>query len=156
MLTLLSKGVPTNFFLSATLTLSTLTCEYLRNFWKKFEMVLMGYSGLGGNWFIRKTRSKKSRDTVPLIKHFCNCKVWKRPVTYILIWVHNPHEVILHMNTNKTLTHKNYMLKHPLKFCSLTCIFFLKFTIQLLQHAVCECLYVCTVHFHTLRHQYLF
>ncbi len=27
---------------------STLSCEYLREFWKKFETVLMGYSGAGG------------------------------------------------------------------------------------------------------------
>ncbi len=26
----------------------------------------MEYSGAGGNWFMKKTRSKKSRDTVPL------------------------------------------------------------------------------------------
>ncbi len=35
------------------------------NFWKKFETVLMGYSGAGGNWYMKKTRSKNSRDTVP-------------------------------------------------------------------------------------------
>ncbi len=44
----------------------TLNCEYLREFSKKFEMVLMEYSGDGGNWFMKKTRSKISRDTVPL------------------------------------------------------------------------------------------
>ncbi len=44
----------------------TLTCEYLREFSKKFEMVLMGYSGAGGKLIHKKTRSKKSRDTVPL------------------------------------------------------------------------------------------
>jgi hypothetical protein len=66
------------------------------------------------------------------------------------------NEVILHMYINKKLTHKNYMLKHPFKFCSLTCIFLIIFAIQLLQHAVCECVYVCTVHFHTLSHQYLY
>ncbi len=31
----------------------------------KFEMVLMGYSGAGGKLIHKKTRSKKSRDTVP-------------------------------------------------------------------------------------------
>jgi hypothetical protein len=35
---------------------------------KKFETVLMGYSGAGGNLLMKKTRSKKSRDTVPLKK----------------------------------------------------------------------------------------
>ncbi len=44
----------------------TLTCEYLCEFSKKFETVLGGNSGAGGNWFMKKTRSKKSRDTVPL------------------------------------------------------------------------------------------
>ncbi len=33
---------------------------------KKFETVLMGYSGAGGKITHEKTRSKKSRDTVPL------------------------------------------------------------------------------------------
>jgi hypothetical protein len=42
------------------------TCEYLCEFSKKFETVLMGYSGAGGKWIHEKTRSKKSRDTVPL------------------------------------------------------------------------------------------
>jgi hypothetical protein len=45
---------------------STLCCEYLCDFWIKFEMVLMGYSGAGGKLIHKKTRSKKSRDTVPL------------------------------------------------------------------------------------------
>jgi hypothetical protein len=44
----------------------SLTCEYLREFAKKFETVLTGYPWAGGNWFMKKTRSKKSRDTVPL------------------------------------------------------------------------------------------
>ncbi len=48
----------------------TLSCEYLREFLKKFETVLMEYSGAGGNWFMKRTRSKKSRDTVPL-KELC-------------------------------------------------------------------------------------
>jgi hypothetical protein len=78
MLTLLSKGVPTKllkFFWMKIFFIchlcqrhrwSTLSCEYLRDFWKKFEMVLMGYSGAGGKLIHKKTRSKKSRDTVPL------------------------------------------------------------------------------------------
>ncbi len=60
MLTHLSKGVPTKllkFFLLKIFFIchrcqrhrwSTLSCEYLREFSKKFEMVLMGYSGAGG------------------------------------------------------------------------------------------------------------
>ncbi len=46
----------------------TLSCEYLREFLKKFETALMVYTqGLGGNWFMKKIISWKSRDTVPLI-----------------------------------------------------------------------------------------
>ncbi len=45
----------------------TLSCEYLRKFSEKFKTVLMEYSGAGGNWFMKRTRSKKSRDTVPLM-----------------------------------------------------------------------------------------
>jgi hypothetical protein len=33
------------------------------NFLKKFETVLKDTLGLGGNWSLKKTRSKKSRDT---------------------------------------------------------------------------------------------
>ncbi len=44
----------------------TLTCEYLRQISKKFKTVLMGDSGAGGKLIHGKTRSKKSRDTVPL------------------------------------------------------------------------------------------
>jgi hypothetical protein len=40
----------------------TLTCEYS----EKFETILMGYAGAGGKLIHEKTRSKKSRDTVPL------------------------------------------------------------------------------------------
>jgi hypothetical protein len=44
-----------------------LTCDYLREFSKKFETVLMQYSGAGGKLIHqKKNRSKKSRDTVPL------------------------------------------------------------------------------------------
>ncbi len=47
----------------------TLSCEYLREFSKKFETALVIYSNqrLGGNWFKKKTRSIKSRDTIPLM-----------------------------------------------------------------------------------------
>ncbi len=46
-----------------------LSCEYLREFSKKFETVPMGYSGAGGKLIHEKNRSKKSRDTVPLRCH---------------------------------------------------------------------------------------
>jgi hypothetical protein len=44
----------------------TLTCKYLCEFSKKFKMVLMRYSRVGGKLIHEKTKSKKSRDTVPL------------------------------------------------------------------------------------------
>jgi hypothetical protein len=44
----------------------TLTCEYL-GFSKKIETILMGYSAAGGKLIHKKTRSKKSLDTVPFI-----------------------------------------------------------------------------------------
>ncbi len=43
-----------------------LTCEYLREFSKKFELTLMLFSGAWGKVIHEKTLSKKSRDTVPL------------------------------------------------------------------------------------------
>ncbi len=44
----------------------TLSCEYLREFSKKFETVVMVYSEAGGKQIDEKTRREKSRDTVPL------------------------------------------------------------------------------------------
>jgi hypothetical protein len=37
----------------------TLTCEYLRKFSKKFETVLMEYSGAGGKLFHEKNQKQK-------------------------------------------------------------------------------------------------
>jgi hypothetical protein len=49
----------------------TLTCEYLPEFSKKFEMtLLLFFQGLGGRWFMKKTWIKKSCDTVPLMGCF--------------------------------------------------------------------------------------
>ncbi len=45
---------------------STLSCEYHREFSKKFETALMVYSGAWGTLIHEKTRSRKSRGTVPL------------------------------------------------------------------------------------------
>ncbi len=71
MLTLLSKGVPTKLLKFFRLKIffichrcqrhrwSTLSCEYLREFWKKFEMVLMGYSGAGGKLIHKKNQKRK-------------------------------------------------------------------------------------------------
>ncbi len=78
MLTLLPKGVQTTllkFFCLKVFSIchrcrwrrwQTLSCEYLREFSKKFEAALIINQRLGGNWFKKKTRSKKFRDTVPL------------------------------------------------------------------------------------------
>ncbi len=44
----------------------TLTCEYLRAFSKKFEMILMLLSGAWGKMIHEKNLKQKSRDTVPL------------------------------------------------------------------------------------------
>ncbi len=43
----------------------TLTCEYPWIF-EKFKITLMLLSAAWGNWFMKKTWSKKSRDTFPL------------------------------------------------------------------------------------------
>jgi hypothetical protein len=43
-----------------------LTCEYLREFSKKFEMILMLLSGAWGKVIHEKDLKQKSRDTVPL------------------------------------------------------------------------------------------
>jgi hypothetical protein len=37
----------------------TLTCKYLREFSKKFEMVLLGYSGAGGKQIHEKNQKQK-------------------------------------------------------------------------------------------------
>ncbi len=71
MLTLLSKGVPTKllkFFWLKIFVIchrcqrhrwSTLSYKYLCDFWKKFEMILMGYSGAGGKLIHKKTQKQK-------------------------------------------------------------------------------------------------
>jgi hypothetical protein len=47
----------------------TLTCKYLREFSKKFETVLMGYSGSGGQLIHEKNQKQKFRGNVPLSSH---------------------------------------------------------------------------------------
>ncbi len=44
----------------------TLSYEYLREFSKKFERPKLYTQGLGGNWFMKKNKSRKSLDPVPL------------------------------------------------------------------------------------------
>ncbi len=65
------------------------------------------------------------------------------------------YEVILHMYTNKTLPHKKLYAKTPdqILLAYLHLFLYIYYTTQ---HAVCECVYVCTEHFHTLSHQYLY
>ncbi len=62
----------------------TLTCEYLREFSKKFEMALMLFSGAWGRWFMKKTWSKKSLDNVPLKNQnfVSNLFVFPRDILY--------------------------------------------------------------------------
>ena len=60
MLTLLSKGD------KKKIIKIFLSCEYLREFSKKFETVQMGYSVAGGKLIHEKNQKQKSRDTVPL------------------------------------------------------------------------------------------
>ncbi len=47
-----------------------LTCKYLREFLKNFEMTLMQLSEAWGKMIHEKTKSKNSLDTVPLILPF--------------------------------------------------------------------------------------
>ncbi len=54
----------------------TLTCEYLHEFSKKFEMILMLLSGAWGKVIHEKTWSKKSRDTIPLSREVDVCYIW--------------------------------------------------------------------------------
>ncbi len=51
------------------------------NFWKKSKRPQWCTQGLGGNWFMKKTRSKKSRDTVPLSQ---NCTVMLPVLSYLI------------------------------------------------------------------------
>jgi hypothetical protein len=60
-----------------------LTCEYLREFSKKFETVLTGYSGAGAKLIHEKTRSRKSRNTVPLnISFYTVC--WNKRILLLI------------------------------------------------------------------------
>jgi hypothetical protein len=43
-----------------------------KNFQKNLKRSKRHTLGLGGNWFMKKTRSKKSRDTVPLMGAACS------------------------------------------------------------------------------------
>ncbi len=67
----------------------TLSCEYLLEFSKKIRNghngILRGLGETGWNWFMKKPRSRKSRDTVPLKEGerepcSCNRVVLHRPL----------------------------------------------------------------------------
>ncbi len=58
-----------------------MSCKYLREFSKKFETVLMGYSGAGGKLIDEKTRNEKSRDTVPLRSFYFHTGINFAPIT---------------------------------------------------------------------------
>jgi hypothetical protein len=72
MVTLVPKGAQTKllkFFclkIFSICPLCTLSREYLREFSKKFEKAVLVYSDAWGKLIHEKTRSRKSRDTVPL------------------------------------------------------------------------------------------
>jgi hypothetical protein len=62
-----------------------LNCEYLREFLKKFETVLKGYSSAGGKLIHKKTRSKKSCDTAPVRHVTGNDKDYLRKIPRV-VW----------------------------------------------------------------------
>ncbi len=65
------KFILQNLSLSSPTTLINILREYLREFSKKFEKVLMGYShGPWRNWFMKKIWSWKFRVRLPLIDDF--------------------------------------------------------------------------------------
>ncbi len=85
MLTLLSKSVPKiikiflieDFFICHRCCWhrwSTLSCEYLCEFSKKFETVLMGYSGAGGKLIHEKNQKQKISWHCPFKIMFSNSK----------------------------------------------------------------------------------
>jgi hypothetical protein len=53
-----------------------LSCEYLREFSKKFETALMVNSGASGKLIHEKNQKQKTRDTVPLKGPPLKIKEW--------------------------------------------------------------------------------
>ncbi len=71
MLTLLPNGVQTKRFFPFAIDVNntrwcTLSCKYCisENFLKNLKLPFWDIQGLGGNWFMKYTWSRKSRDTV--------------------------------------------------------------------------------------------
>ncbi len=64
----------------------TLTCEYLREFSKKFKMILMLLSGAWRKVIHEKNLKQKSRDTVPLNQWICFCTFLKLSIKDIDHW----------------------------------------------------------------------
>jgi hypothetical protein len=60
----------------------TLPCEYLREFSKKFEMILRLFSRAWGKMIHKKTWSEKPPDTVPLRRNWVELRIfWSRNVS---------------------------------------------------------------------------
>jgi hypothetical protein len=68
----------------------TLTCEYRREFSKKFETVLMGYSGAGGKLIHEKNQKQKISWHCPF-KHFL--QFWQYNI-YFYPWTENAIAVL--------------------------------------------------------------
>ncbi len=86
----------------------TLTCEYLREFSKKIETVPMRYSGEGGELIHgKKTKSKKSSDTVPLTVPPCSSQ--RLPVLSFLVYCNKTLDLVIMSFINKFLSLVSYM-----------------------------------------------
>ncbi len=98
-LTLLSKGVPTIilkfFWLKIFLIChrcqrhrwSMFSCEYLREFSKKFETVLIGYSGAGGKLIDEKNQKQKISWHCPFKLYDASKEMGKRCTVQWCTWL---------------------------------------------------------------------
>ncbi len=106
MLTLLSKGVPTKLLKFFLLTFFhwPWPTNISANFRKNSKRPYWYTQGLGGNWFMKKTRSRKSRGTVPLRW------TWRTPnnilKTFLIVFFHLPL-----VSTNKNRNGLNGILR---------------------------------------------
>ncbi len=69
------------------------------NFRKNSKRSKWNTLGLGGNWFMKKTRSKKSRDTVPLMLTFDN-EVYSEGILETSEKESSPRLVVLYTRLN--------------------------------------------------------
>ncbi len=67
----------------------TLSCDYLREFSKKFETALWDTEGLGGNWFMKKNLMSKISCHCPFKQLFTNTAIPIIMVTHlrVCLWV---------------------------------------------------------------------